>query len=282
MSNKTTRVTTMPYAPVVKWPGSKRSVAVQLAQLMPQSDLYLEPFLGGGALLPLRPCERAIAGDTVPELMALWKLIRTRPDTVAAEYSSRWTRLQSTGHTAFYAIRDDFNRDRSPHDLLFLSRTCVNGLIRFNKSGDFNNSLHHTRPGIDPKRLAAILARWSVALQGVDLGTRDYRETLAGAGSGSIAFLDPPYGATRGRYHPVGFSQSDLFNELERLNSLGAKWILTYDGSAGARDYAHRLPAELYKTQMVVPTGNSPFTRLMGTSLDEVNESVYLNFDPTV
>lgn len=279
---KTSDAKTAPYPPVIKWPGSKRSVASQLSRLMPSSELYLEPFLGGGALLPLRPSRAAVAGDTVAELIGLWVMVRDEPETVAAEYELRWSELQHGGHTVFYKYRDSFNSSRNPHDLLFLSRTCVNGLIRFNKNGDFNNSLHHTRPGIDPKRLRGILLKWSAALVDVEFGVRDYRETLSRATTGAVAFLDPPYGGTRGRYHPVGFSQPELFAELDRLNSTGVKWILTYDGSAGARDYQHQLPEELYVRRLSLPTGNSPFTRLMGTSLDEVSESVYLNFEPAI
>lgn len=275
-------VTQTPYPPMVKWPGSKRSIASRLSALMPACDLYLEPFLGGGALLPLRPSKAAIVGDTVPELVELWIMVRDEPENVAAEYERRWTELQQHGHTVFYKYRDSFNSSRNPHDLLFLSRTCVNGLIRFNKNGDFNNSLHHTRPGINPEWLQTILIKWSQALVGVEFGVLDYRETLSRAVPGAVAFLDPPYGGTRGRYHPAGFNQPELFAELERLNSVGVNWILTYDGSAGDRDYEQQVPEELYVKRLSVPTGKSPFTRLMGTSLDDVSESVYLNFDPTI
>src|ERR1043165_197304 len=141
-----------PFEPVIKWSGSKRSVAAQLRHLLPRAYRYFEPFVGGGAMLPFRPSKDAVAGDVIDELISLWICVRDKPDKTAAEYEKRWQRLQNCGHTAYYAIRDDFNRTRNPHDFLFLTRTCVNGLIRFNGDGDFNNSLHHTRPGIAPQR----------------------------------------------------------------------------------------------------------------------------------
>jgi DNA adenine methylase len=236
--------------------------------------------VGGGALLPFRPGEQAFASDVIPELIALWLAIRDRPEEVADGYGLRWRLRQQKGHVAYYEIRDNFNKGRDPVDLLFLSRTCVNGLIRFNKEGDFNNSLHHTRPGIAPDKLRKAILDWSRAIQGVQFAARDYRVALNDAAIGDFVFLDPPYHANRGRYRPTPFDSDTFYRELENLNSNGIAWMLTYDGSAGQRDYTGELPLGLYKRKLQVPTGHSPFTRLMGKTLDNVKESVYLNYDP--
>ncbi len=267
--------------PVVKWPGSKRSLAPSLGRLFPRwADRYLEPFLGGGALLPFRPARAALAGDVVPELVELWRLVRDRPRETADAYAARWERLRREGPPAFYAIRDSFNQDRSPEDLLFLSRTCVNGLARFNRAGEFNNSLHLTRAGIRPDRLRAVLERWSERLRGVEFLAGDYRETLARAKKGDFVFLDPPYAGTRGRYHPGRLDAAALYAELERLNRLEVQWVLTLDGAAGARTYDAGVPGHLWRTRLALASGNSPFTKLMRTGLDQVVEAVYANYEP--
>ena len=266
--------------PVIKWSGSKRSIAPYASSLLPPSKRYFEPFVGGGSMLPFRPSKVAIAGDEIVELIDLWIIIRDRPKQAAEEYAIRWTRLQSEGHTAYYAIRDSFNATRNPYDLLFLSRTCVNGLIRFNSNREFNNSLHHTRPGIAPARLLRILLQWSDAIQGVEFRAADYRETLATVQTGDVVFLDPPYAGTKGRYVPLKFSLDDFYHELHRLNRIGALWMLTLDGKAGSRTYDAMLPSELYKLRLPLSTGNSPFTKLMRTGLDAVEESMFLNFEP--
>ena len=272
------------FEPVIKWSGSKHPVTAILRRLCPQTfprtARYFEPFVGGGALLPFRPCHEAVASDVIPELIELWLCIRDQPGKTAAEYEKRWRKLQADGHAAYYAIREAFNRTRNPHDFLFLTRTCVNGLIRFNGSGDFNNSLHHTRPGMAPARLREIIRQWSAALQGVSLVTADYREILSTAVKGDFVFLDPPYAGTRGRYSPEKFDLVSFFSELERLNKIGAKWIVTFDGRAGGRTYKEALPKELFIARLDLPTGNSPFTKLMRTGVDAVVESVYLNFAP--
>ena len=269
-----------PVDPVIKWSGSKRKIAPVLSRLLPEATCYFEPFVGSGAMLPFRPCPKGVAGDIIPELIALWVKIRDVPDEVIEEYECRWKRLQTEGHTAYYEIRNDFNTTRNAHDFLFLTRTCVNGLIRFNHNGDFNNSLHHSRPGIAPGRLRKLVFQWSYAIQDVTFLAADYRNTLETAGKNDLVFLDPPYEGTRGRYQPKAFDFDDFFSELERLNQLEAKWILTLDGNAGKRKYATSIPNVLYQVQLGLTTGNSPFTKLMKTSLDSVVESVYLNFVP--
>jgi len=236
--------------------------------------------VGSGAMLPFRPSPIGVAGDVIAELIQLWLVIQNEPELTAKEYELRWTRLQNEGHTAYYQIRDSFNATRNPHDFLFLSRTCVNGLIRFNKNGDFNNSLHHTRPGIAPERLAKVIHQWSYYIQNVKFMAADYRQTLAEAQTGDLVFLDPPYNGTKGRYMPTDFNFTEFYLELERLNYHGVKWVLTFDGVAGDRTYQSAMPPQLYKTQLDLPTGNSPFTKLMKTGLDAVVESVYLNFKP--
>ena len=162
----------------------------------------------------------------------------------------------------------------------FLSRTCVNGLIRFNSKGAFNNSLHHTRKGVAPSTLRSILRMWSRILRTVSFRCADYREILSAASSRDLVFLDPPYAATKGRYRQDAFDTDSFIAELDRLNRVGVRWVLTYDGSAGLRDYLGTIPAELFTHRLALPTGHSPFTRLMKSSLDAVVESVYLNFEP--
>lgn len=266
--------------PVIKWSGSKRQVANDLSRLITDGNTYFEPFVGGGAMLPFRNIKNGIASDIIPELVDLWKAIKNEPEQTAFEYQIRWEKLQKEGHQVYYEIRDKFNETKNCFDFLFLTRTCVNGLIRYNEKGEFNNSFHLTRPGINPKTLKEIILKWNYYLKDVEFYNLDYAEVLANVKKGDFVFLDPPYGGTKDRYTKIDFDLEKFYSELDRLNTIGAKWILTFDGNAGNREYDYELPKEIYKHKVFIKTGNSPFTKMMKTTIDAVYESVYLNFKP--
>lgn len=265
--------------PVIKWTGSKRKIAPIITQHIPDSKKYFEPFIGGGSMLPFRKIQNAIAGDIIPELVELWKAIKNEPEKVATEYKARWESLQKNWKF-YYEARESFNKQKDPYNFLFLTRTCVNGMIRYNDKGEFNNSLHLTRPGINPKTLHNIVLKWSYFLKDVEFVLSDYSDTLEAVTKNDFVFLDPPYGGTKDRYTREEFNLEKFYKELERLNSVGAKWILTFDGVAGEREYKYDLPKEIYKHKIYLKTGNSPFTKMMRTTIDAVYESVYLNFQP--
>jgi len=265
--------------PVIKWSGSKRQVAFSLSRYIPEANRYFEPFIGGGAMLPFRKIKQAVAGDIIKELIDLWQIIKNEPDLLANEYKIRWEKLQNDCNT-YYEVRDSFNKTKNAFDFLFLTRTCVNGLIRYNENGEFNNSLHLSRPGIHPKTLKEIILKWNYFVKEVTFSNTDYRKTLEDIRENDFVFLDPPYGGTKDRYTKTEFDLTLFYNELDRLNSKGAKWILTFDGKAGNREYDFELPKELYKHKIYTKTGNSPFTKMMRTNIDAVYESVYFNFKP--
>lgn len=269
-----------PLSPVIKWFGSKRPIAEELSKHFRICKTYFEPFVGGGAMLPFTSATQGFASDIIPELISLWNMIKENPENVAYEYELRWNRLQKGGPDVYYEVRDTFNKTKNCLDFFFLTRTCVNGMIRYNSLGEFNNSFHLSRPGINPKTLRQILLKWSHAIQKITFLNVDYRECLSLAHRGDFIFLDPPYGGTKDRYTRHEFNLTDFYNELERLNSIGAFWMLTFDGSAGVRHYSSVPPADVYKHKYSVKTGSSAFSKVIEKRKDIILESVYLNFKP--
>lgn len=270
----------MNYPTVIKWSGSKRLVAQQLAQYFSNCDTYYEPFVGGGAMMPFARTNKGIASDIIPELIDLWNAIKVNPQLVADEYQNRWNELQEKGQEVYYQVRDRFNQTKNCFDFLFLTRTCVNGLIRYNSQGEFNNSFHLSRPGINPDTLRSQLLLWSKCIRKFNFHNVDYRECLASVKEGDFVFLDPPYGGTKDRYTRTEFDLNSFYAELERLNSVCAKWLLTFDGAAGEREYSYAPPCEIYRYKFFINTGNSAFTKVMDNKKDTIQESVYMNFNP--
>lgn len=266
------------FKPVIKWSGSKRSQATKIKSYFPETfNYYYEPFIGGGSMLYAINPSKSICGDICEPLIELWKEIRDNPEELAHNYSIRWSRLQNEGYTAYYEIRDDFNKNKSPHDLLFLSRTCVNGLIRFNDKGEFNNSLHYSRPGINPDSLKKIIIDWSSHIQGTSFFASDYIATTESAKAGDVVYLDPPYFHTKGRYFgTIDFKR--FLNYLDDLNRRGIKYLLSFDGIRGNENYTVDLPKELYKRHEYIVAGNSTFKKVIDKETEKVLESLYLNY----
>lgn len=268
--------------PVIKWSGSKRSQAQKLVSNFPDFDTYYEPFLGGGSVLYTvltnKEPSQIIASDICKPLVDLWLLIQEAPERLINSYDKNWNLLQTHGNKFFYDIRKRFNITQSPEDLFFLSRTCVNGLIRFNQSGGFNNSFHHTRNGIKPSRMAKIVNDWSEVISDVKFLCSDYKTVLRTASPNDFVYLDPPYFNTKGRYYGK-IDYNDFISELERLNQSDIRYMLSYDGTRADCNYIQNFPKKLFKEHWLLNSGISPFKKVMDQQNQMVLESVYINFE---
>lgn len=206
-------------APFLKWAGGKRSLLPTLTGLMPaEYGAYYEPFVGGGALFfGLRP-GRAFLNDVNEELINCYAVVRDRLDDLLVA-------LVEQVNTQAHYLRI---RAQQPADLddvaraarlLYLNRTCFNGLYRVNKRGEFNTPYgHYGNPTLVPTKL---LVDASAALQGVVLTSVGYREACATAAAGDLVYFDPPYVPAGGfadfrRYHREQF-RADDHEELARL-----------------------------------------------------------------
>ncbi|EEW23762.1 DNA adenine methylase [Rhodobacter ferrooxidans] len=262
---------------LLKWTGSKRSQAARIAAFAPSHERYYEPFIGGGALLFMLGKPGAVGADIYAPLIAFWKLVRDDAERLIDDYTTQWAALQADLPGYFYIVRDRFNADQRPEDLNFLMRTCVNGIVRFSKSGQFNNSFHLSRKGMLPQRFAKIVREWSAHLQGIEFRNGDFQQTTADAQSGDFVYLDPPYAGNKQRY--IGDLDVDRFySVLDELNRRSVKWALSFDGTRGETAYDYSLPAELYKRKELLKSGYSAVAKVLNGPVEMVTESLYLNY----
>lgn len=268
----------MKVKPFIKWSGSKRSQAEEIISYFPKSiSIYYEPFLGSGAILGHLKPQKAVCADINKPLIGLWKIIKQNPTEVSNEYRKRWNSLQKEGYTYFYKIRDQFNAEQSPLDFLFLTRTCVNGLIRYNKKGEFNNSLHHTRKGMRPDQLEKIIQQWADTVKPYKFLKQSYEITTQQARGNDFIYLDPPYFNTGTRY--FGSINFDSFiNYLSLLNKKRVKYALSFDGKRGDQSFIVEIPKKLYKRHVLLYSGNSTFGKVQNGKIEKVYESLYLNY----
>lgn len=262
---------------LLKWTGSKRSQALEIYSYFPEHKRYIEPFLGGGALLFVAANNNALAGDIYRPLVDFWNLVQADVDTLISNYKEQWEALQDDLPGYFYITRDRFNNNPNPLDLNFLMRTCVNGIVRFNSNGEFNNSFHLSRKGMQPHRFEKIAREWNKVIQGVDFICQDYRETIKSAEKGDLVYFDPPYAGNNMRYIE-NLNLDAFFKSLEDLNSKGIYWALSFDGMRGDKNLLHPVPKELYKRQLLLSNGHSFVNNVLNNKCEEVKESLYLNF----
>jgi DNA adenine methylase len=208
--------------PFVKWAGGKSQLLVQLEPLYPKAfNSYFEPFLGGGAVyFDLRP-GRAFLNDVNPALMASYDNIKRRPGTVIAilrDLEAKYLQGDKAARNAlFYDIRSEYNalRNSIPRKtayLIFLNKTCFNGMYRESSTGRFNVPFgKYENPRIcHEENLSSV----SALLKSASLTSVSFGKSVQPAREGDFVYFDPPYHpltrtASFTSYHAGDFSEAD-------------------------------------------------------------------------
>lgn len=274
--------------PLIKWSGSKRSQASAIASYIRKDyGIYHEPFCGSCAMLAFLLSNLPdrfsgfVCSDLNSDLINSYVLTMENPAKVVKGYSERWHELNDgrsidRKREYFESVRERLNREHDPLDFIFVMRTTTNGMPRYNRNGDFNNSFHITRNGINPETFSEIVNRWSSLLNkyNVEFRCRSFEETHPN--ENDLVYLDPPYAATKGMYFG-GFDSGSLFKWME---GLPCDWMMSYDGLAGKQDLTAEVPSELYRSHVYLENGNSSFRRVIGKDRHcNIRESLYLSFD---
>jgi DNA adenine methylase len=265
--------------PVLKWAGGKRQLLDELYARFPAAfEAYYEPFVGGGAVcFDLEP-ERATINDTNPRLVNFYEQVRDRPEDLLARLESFRDPESDTDGSREFA---DTDRDGDPVEnyyyqqralfnsrpsgeafdpleeaalLLYLNRTCFNGLYRENADGEFNVPIgRYADPDwVQRDRVRAA----SRVLDGVTVTNRDFEAVLADVEAGDLVYCDPPYEpmsptADFTDYSAAGFDRTDqerLVEAARRLDERGA-WVVlsnsgvTYDRYREAGFFVERVGA---------------------------------------
>lgn len=226
--------------PVVKWVGGKRQLLPVLTPLLPERfTTYCEPFLGGGAMLFWRQPQRAIVNDINGDLIHMYEAIRDNVEDLILELEKH---KNDSAH--FYEVRDwDRNHEtyaalsntEKAARLIYLNKTCYNGLFRVNNAGEFNTPFgNYKNPNIvNAPTLRAVSAYFQEAE--ITFSCRDYTEILAEIPRGTFVYLDPPYDPISDTsnftgYSRGGFSRDDQIQLRECCDNLtqrGIKFMLS-------------------------------------------------------
>ncbi|WP_206605352.1 Dam family site-specific DNA-(adenine-N6)-methyltransferase [Methylosinus sporium] len=284
IDDKGTVMTPLSLQPI-PYQGSKRALAPRICQVFPkQVDTLYEPFAGSAAVTLYaahhRLAKQFVIGDVFGEIIDLWDLIINRPSFVAERYSAIWTEQFGKNDSHFNEVRARFNQDRDPIRLLYLIARCVKNAVRFNKQGDFSQSVDKRRTGMHPDKMGRTVCSVSKLLRGrTRLFKGDFQACLAAATASDLVYMDPPYqGTTYGadKRYAAQLSREILVEALHVLNRRGVSYILSYDGKSGERSYGDPLPPSINAAHLSLHAGRSSQATLSGRD-DETIESLYVS-----
>ncbi|MCA1693456.1 MAG: Dam family site-specific DNA-(adenine-N6)-methyltransferase [Actinobacteria bacterium] len=265
-----------PKGQFLKWIGNKHRSAQAIASYLPaQCDRYIEPFVGGGAVLATVAPGLAIAGDTLFPLVELWQLVQRDPDSVLAHYRDLWTEYITDRQAVYDRTLARYNVQPNALDLLFLCRTCYGGVVRFTKKGTMSTPLGPHR-AIPPQAFEDRLASWMPRIAGTTFMHAPFEETMSLASLGDVVYCDPPYTyAQQILYGAQSFDLQALWEAITQAKERGALVALSLDGhkKSGSMPLALGLPDGLFQREVFIAKGGSMlkrFQRLGENVLDEL------------
>ncbi|RMH74286.1 MAG: Dam family site-specific DNA-(adenine-N6)-methyltransferase [Gemmatimonadetes bacterium] len=222
--------------PPIKCQGIKTKLVPWIKAIIP-SDFdgrWIEPFMGSGVVaFNVRP-RKALLADSNPHVINFYQAVAKGEITAAItrEFLEREGAelLRSEGEH-YYSVRQRFNRYGNPLDFLFLNRACFNGMIRFNRKGEFNVPFCRKPNRFAQAYITKIVNQVQMVADACVLGDyefrcQDYSETIAEALPSDLLYCDPPYIARHTDY----FNGWDEEHERQLAKLLGeteARFILS-------------------------------------------------------
>lgn len=238
-------------SPFIKWVGGKRQLLAEIEALLPKDfskRIYCEPFIGGGAVLfSLQPKKKAIINDFNDELIDTYLVVKEEVDSLIKDLERH-----KNEEEYFY---DQRALDRQPEysglsrvarasRLIYLNKTCYNGLYRVNSSGEFNTPFgRYKSPNIVNAPVLRAVSNY-LNKADVEINCGDYETILKELPKNSFVYLDPPYhplsttssftGYVRG-----GWQEDDqirLRDNCRELDKRGIKFMLSNSACSFIRD----------------------------------------------
>ncbi len=274
--------------PFLKWAGGKRQLLPAIRKYMPRTrkKIYYEPFVGAGALLfDLQPAKAQI-NDANAELINCYNVIKQNVDALIEHVNTHKT--DSSDY--YYKIRE---LDRSPayaeltpveraSRIIFLNKTCYNGLFRVNSQGQFNVPYgSYKNPTIVDEVIIRAISNY-LNQNSITITNLDFEAAVQDAKKGDFVYFDPPYDpvsdtASFTGYHLDKFGkaeQSRLKNVYAALTQKGCQVMLSNSATDFIRD--------LYQEYIVITIPANRNINSVGTGRGRIDELLILNYEPTL
>jgi len=234
--------------PFLKWAGGKTQLLSEIESRLPESiktgeiETYVEPFVGGGAVFfdiaqKYESIKHFYLFDINEDLVNCYNTIKSDVDSLVEKLKTLekkfYARKRPQQKDYYYQLRDEFNSDRSTAKLIFLNKTCYNGLYRVNSKGEFNVPFgDYKNPRICNEEN---LLNVSAILQKAKIISGDFKKSEKKISENTFVYFDPPYRplsptASFTSYSKENFGNKDqirLSKFCKQINDKGAKFLLS-------------------------------------------------------
>ena len=224
--------------PFLKWAGGKRQLMKEIETRLPKNlesyNTYVEPFIGGGAvlfhLLEKYDFENVHISDLNPELILCYEMLKLDAKSVIRNLDKlieAYPEEIEDRKEVYYKIRTDWNEDvgninslskskkiKRVSQMIFLNRTCFNGLFRVNRKGEFNVPIGNYKKPSFPK--AENLLAVQKALENVTIHLSSFENCEFWVDKSTFIYFDPPYRPLSDTSHFVSYSKGEFDDENQK------------------------------------------------------------------
>jgi DNA adenine methylase len=272
---------------LLKWVGSKQRMAHDIISYFPiEYGTYFEPFLGSGGILGTLIPKVAIASDSFSPLMEIWQTMKKSPNTIKEWYRQRWEKMVNGEKVEVYEqIKASYNTNPNGADLLFLTRSCYGGVVRFRKADGYMSTPCGIHSPISPQSFSRRVDEWHKRVSGTTFLHLDYEEAMSLAKPGDLMYCDPPYTYSQAiLYGAQSFSLEHLLSVIEKCKMKGVQVALSIDGTKRSGNLICDLPLPdgLFEREILIDIGHSMLKRFQmnGKSLEgeKVSDRLLLTY----
>ena len=269
-------------SPMLKWVGGKRQLLPDIVPMInKKGSIYVEPFIGGGAVLFNMQPKKAIINDYNQELINVYITVRDNLEELLDEL-----RIHEENNSSdyYYEIRaldraEEFaqmsNVEKAAR-IIYLNKTCYNGLYRVNMAGQFNSPYgKYKNPNIVNEAVLRAISNYFNTNE-ITILNGDYKEVLKDLEKEAFVYLDPPYmpisSSSFTGYTEGGFgynSQVELKKECDKLNEKGIRFVQSNSDCEIIR--------ELYKDYKIKTVKAKRSINSVGNKRGEINEVLIYN-----
>jgi DNA adenine methylase len=245
---------------------------------------YYEPFVGGGALLfELQP-KKAVINDFNDELINAYKVIKENPEGLIMDLKTH-----ENESDYFYDLRcldrnenyEELTSIKKASRIIFLNKTCYNGLYRVNNSGQFNSPYgRYKNPNIVNEPTIRAISKY-LNTNDIKIINSDFEKSLKGIRKGAFVYLDPPYHPLSASSNFTGYVQNGFSSDEQirlrdlcnRLHAKGVKFLLS--------NSATKFIEELYSDFNITYVKANRSINSNALKRGEINEVLISNYEPS-